>query len=57
MLSFPDIAPEPIARVFPWLASLAPAILAQVQAEAFYAPYLERQAAELRARRHRPLGL
>jgi tRNA uridine 5-carboxymethylaminomethyl modification enzyme len=48
MLSFPDTAPEAIARVFPWLASLAPAILAQVQAEAFYAPYLERQAAELR---------
>ncbi|ONH82610.1 tRNA uridine-5-carboxymethylaminomethyl(34) synthesis enzyme MnmG [Roseomonas mucosa] len=33
---------------FPWLRGLAPAVLAQMEAEALYAPYLRRQEAEMR---------
>ena len=33
---------------FPWLRDLAPTVLAQLEAEALYAPYLRRQEAEMR---------
>jgi tRNA uridine 5-carboxymethylaminomethyl modification enzyme len=48
VLALPGVTPESAARVFPWLGSLSPTVAAQVQVEAFYAPYLDRQAAELR---------
>ena len=36
-------------RAFPWLRDLAPPVRAQLRAEALYAPYLHRQAAEFAA--------
>lgn len=48
VLSLPGITPAEAARAFPWIAALPPAIRTQLEAEALYAPYLERQEAELR---------
>lgn len=39
---------EPISRAAPWLAALSPRTIAHVRAEALYAGYLTRQAAEIR---------
>ncbi|MBR0668066.1 tRNA uridine-5-carboxymethylaminomethyl(34) synthesis enzyme MnmG [Roseomonas hellenica] len=48
VLSLPGITPAEVARAFSWIAELSPAIRTQLEAEALYAPYLERQEAELR---------
>jgi tRNA uridine 5-carboxymethylaminomethyl modification enzyme len=48
-LALPAATPEALLRLFPRLATLAPTVRAQLEAEALYAPYLERQAAEMRA--------
>ncbi len=61
-LSLPNADAAALARLFPHLGTLPPTVLAQVEAEALYAPYLERQAAEMRvlAREERmgiPAGL
>ena len=47
-LALPAMAPEAAERLFPWLRDLAPRVRAELEARALYAPYLERQAAELR---------
>ncbi len=47
-LALPAATPEALLRLFPRLASLAPTVRVQLEAEALYAPYLERQAAEMR---------
>lgn len=47
-LGLPEVSVAEAARAFPWLLDLPPAIRAQLEAEALYAPYLERQDAELR---------
>ena len=47
-LAIPDMSPEAADRLFPWLRDLPPRIRAELEAQALYAPYLERQAAELR---------
>ncbi|HEY4253423.1 MAG TPA: tRNA uridine-5-carboxymethylaminomethyl(34) synthesis enzyme MnmG [Roseomonas sp.] len=47
LLSLPGITPADAARAFPWIAALPPAIRVQLEAEALYAPYLQRQEAEL----------
>ena len=39
--------PDVIEAMFPWLRDLAPRVREQVEAEALYGPYLERQDAEL----------
>ena len=47
-LALPAMAPEAADRLFPWLRDLPPRVRAELEAQALYAPYLERQAAELR---------
>jgi len=49
LMALPEVPGPALASAFPWLRDLAPAVLTQLEAEALYAPYLERQAAELRA--------
>ncbi len=48
VLALPEVSMEIAARAFPWLRELPPMVAAQLEAEAFYSPYLERQAAERR---------
>jgi tRNA uridine 5-carboxymethylaminomethyl modification enzyme len=48
VLALPAASARAVEDAFPWLRELAPAVRAQLEAEALYAPYLERQAAELR---------
>ncbi len=48
-LALPTALPQALDAMFPRLRSLAPAVRTQLEAEALYAPYLERQAAEMRA--------
>ncbi|WP_135468315.1 tRNA uridine-5-carboxymethylaminomethyl(34) synthesis enzyme MnmG [Crenalkalicoccus roseus] len=47
-LALPGLSGEAVERLFPWLRGLAPRVRAELEARALYAPYLERQAAELR---------
>ena len=47
ILALPATDPAQIDTVFPWLRDLSPALRAQLDAEALYAPYLRRQEAEL----------
>ncbi len=49
LLSYPDIGWPDIARIWPEFLGLAPAIAAQVETDAKYAVYLERQAADVAA--------
>ncbi|MCA3340162.1 MAG: tRNA uridine-5-carboxymethylaminomethyl(34) synthesis enzyme MnmG [Roseomonas sp.] len=48
VLALPGIETGRIEAAFPWLLGLTPAIHAQLEAEALYAPYLRRQEAERR---------
>lgn len=48
VLALPDVPAEATDNAFPWLRDLPAGVRAQVEAEALYAPYLQRQAAELR---------
>lgn len=48
VLALPDLPPDAAPTAFPWLRDLPPGIRAQLEAEALYAPYLERQEAERR---------
>ncbi|MFC7476197.1 tRNA uridine-5-carboxymethylaminomethyl(34) synthesis enzyme MnmG [Dankookia sp. GCM10030260] len=47
-LAIPAMTPEAADRLFPWLRDLPPRVRAELEAQALYAPYLERQAAALR---------
>jgi tRNA uridine 5-carboxymethylaminomethyl modification enzyme len=47
-LALPVFTAEAVDRLFPWLRDLQPRVRAELEAQALYAPYLERQAAELR---------
>ncbi|WP_043832577.1 tRNA uridine-5-carboxymethylaminomethyl(34) synthesis enzyme MnmG [Muricoccus aerilatus] len=49
VLSLPAAASPALETAFPWLHDLAPGVRAQLEAEALYAPYLSRQAAEFAA--------
>ncbi len=49
LLSYPDIGWADIARIWPEFLGLPPAIAAQVETDAKYAVYLERQAADVAA--------
>jgi tRNA uridine 5-carboxymethylaminomethyl modification enzyme len=49
LLSYPDIGCAEIARIWPELRGLAPAVAAQLEIDAKYAVYLDRQAAEVAA--------
>ncbi|HWT07842.1 MAG TPA: tRNA uridine-5-carboxymethylaminomethyl(34) synthesis enzyme MnmG, partial [Roseomonas sp.] len=48
VLALPGIDAALVDRAFPWLQDLSPALRAQLEAEALYAPYLRRQEAEMR---------
>jgi len=47
-LALPAMYTEAAARLFPWLAGLPGKVRGELQAQALYAPYLERQEASLR---------
>ena len=47
-LALPALNADAVERLFPWLRELAPKMRQELQAQALYAPYLQRQAAELR---------
>jgi tRNA uridine 5-carboxymethylaminomethyl modification enzyme len=49
LLSYPDIGWGDLARIWPEFLGLSPAIAAQVETDAKYAVYLERQAADVAA--------
>jgi tRNA uridine 5-carboxymethylaminomethyl modification enzyme len=51
LLSYPDIAFDQLSAIWPELASFAPAVISRVTADAVYAVYLDRQAAEIQAYR------
>jgi tRNA uridine 5-carboxymethylaminomethyl modification enzyme len=62
VLALPGVGARAIDEVFPWLRDLRPALRAQLEAEALYAPYLRRQEAEMRLlereeRTHIPEGM
>ncbi|ONG53370.1 tRNA uridine-5-carboxymethylaminomethyl(34) synthesis enzyme MnmG [Pseudoroseomonas deserti] len=48
VLALPEVPATAVADAFPWLRDLPTGVRAQLEAEALYAPYLQRQAAELR---------
>jgi tRNA uridine 5-carboxymethylaminomethyl modification enzyme len=51
LLSYPDIGVADLARIWPRFHDIAPAIAAQVEIDAIYAVYLDRQAADIAAYR------
>ncbi len=58
LLRYAEIAPEALLRVWPELSGLAPAVLSQIETDAHYAGYLERQEADILAyRRDEALAL
>jgi tRNA uridine 5-carboxymethylaminomethyl modification enzyme len=58
LLAYPDIALTDLARIWPDLGGLAPAIAVQLEIDAKYAVYLDRQAADIAAfRRDESIGL
>jgi tRNA uridine 5-carboxymethylaminomethyl modification enzyme len=48
VLALPGVDATLVDAAFPWLRGLSPALRAQLEAEALYAPYLRRQEAEMR---------
>jgi tRNA uridine 5-carboxymethylaminomethyl modification enzyme len=58
LLAYPDVASEALRRLWPQLAGIAPAALEQLQADAVYAGYIDRQRADIEAfRRDEGLAL
>ncbi|NVO12995.1 MAG: tRNA uridine-5-carboxymethylaminomethyl(34) synthesis enzyme MnmG [Rhodoplanes sp.] len=58
LLAYPDIGLAEVARIWPQLGALAPAIAAQLEIDAKYAVYLDRQAADIASfRRDEGIGL
>jgi tRNA uridine 5-carboxymethylaminomethyl modification enzyme len=51
LLSYPDTAIGAVARIWPQLAALPPAIAEQLEIDAKYSVYLDRQAADIAAYR------
>jgi tRNA uridine 5-carboxymethylaminomethyl modification enzyme len=47
-LALPAMTADAADGIFPWLRDLPPQVRAELEAQALYAPYLDRQAAELR---------
>jgi tRNA uridine 5-carboxymethylaminomethyl modification enzyme len=46
VLGLPGLDNSALHRAFPWIGAMSAEILAQLEAEALYAPYLQRHAAE-----------
>lgn len=58
LLAYPSIAFQDLTRIWPQLATLTPAVIEQLEIEALYAGYLDRQEADVAAfRRDEHLGL
>ena len=58
LLSYPNIGVAEVARIWPQLAKIPPAIAQQIETDAKYSVYLERQSADVAAyRRDESLGL
>lgn len=58
VMALPATTPDVVHQVFPWLAALPPRVREEVQAQALYAPYLDRQSVELRMlQREENLGI
>lgn len=51
ILSYPDVTFEQLAAIWPQLRAYSPAVIDRVSADAVYAVYLDRQAAEIEAYR------
>jgi tRNA uridine 5-carboxymethylaminomethyl modification enzyme len=51
LLAYPDINVTSLARIWPELAALPAPVASQLEIDALYAPYLERQAADVAAYR------
>jgi tRNA uridine 5-carboxymethylaminomethyl modification enzyme len=51
LMSYPDVTVADLTRIWPKLQEFAPGILSQVEIDAKYAVYLERQAADIEAYR------
>ena len=49
LLSYPDVGPADVVRLWPELGEMAPAVLDQLAIDAQYAVYLERQRADVEA--------
>ena len=49
LLSYPNVGPTDIARLWPEISAMAPAVLEQLMVDAQYAVYLERQRADIEA--------
>jgi tRNA uridine 5-carboxymethylaminomethyl modification enzyme len=47
-LGLPGLSEDSMGALFPWLRGIPPRVLAELRARALYAPYIERQTAELR---------
>jgi tRNA uridine 5-carboxymethylaminomethyl modification enzyme len=47
LLSYPDVTPDDATRLWPEIAGVAPAVLAQLVVDAQYAVYLDRQRADI----------
>ncbi|MBY0336469.1 MAG: tRNA uridine-5-carboxymethylaminomethyl(34) synthesis enzyme MnmG, partial [Acetobacteraceae bacterium] len=48
VMALPAAAAAPLEAMFPWLRDLSPRVRAYLEAEALYAPYLDRHEAERR---------
>jgi tRNA uridine 5-carboxymethylaminomethyl modification enzyme len=58
LLAFPGIGLPTLAAIWPALAAIEPAVAEQIEIDALYAKYLERQEADIKAyRRDEALGL
>ena len=51
LLAYPDIAPEALVRLWPQFGAIAPSVLEQLQADAVYSGYIDRQMADVEAYR------
>lgn len=51
LLAYPDVTPERLAAIWPELGRFAPAVLAQIESDAKYAVYLDRQQHDIDALR------
>jgi tRNA uridine 5-carboxymethylaminomethyl modification enzyme len=49
LLAYPDVAPEALLRLWPQFGAVAPLALEQLQADAVYSGYLDRQKADVEA--------
>jgi tRNA uridine 5-carboxymethylaminomethyl modification enzyme len=49
LLAYPDVTPEALIRLWPQFGAVAPVALEQLQADAVYSGYIDRQKADVEA--------